>query len=86
MPQTFVGAFAPWVSAQYPLIHHTHDRVWATDVTYIWTSEGWLFLAVVLDLFARRVVGWAMADHLRTELALDALTMALGRRRPPPTR
>ena len=61
------------------------NRVWATDITYIWTSEGWLYLAVVLDLFARRVVGWAMADHLRTELPLDALTMALGRRRPPTT-
>lgn len=59
------------------------NRVWATDITYIWTSEGWLYLAVVLDLFARRVVGWAMADHLRTELALAALTMALERRRPP---
>jgi putative transposase len=59
------------------------NRVWATDITYIWTSEGWLYLAVVLDLFARRVVGWALAEHLRTELALDALQMALGRRRPP---
>lgn len=59
------------------------NRVWATDITYIWTGEGWLYLAVVLDLFARRVVGWAVADHLRTELAVDALTMALGRRRPP---
>lgn len=59
------------------------DTVWATDITYIWTSEGWLYLAVVLDLFARRVVGWALADHLRTELALAALKMALGRRCPP---
>jgi len=56
------------------------DRVWATDITYIWSSEGWVYLAVVLDLFARRVVGWAMADHLRTELPLNALKMALGRR------
>lgn len=61
------------------------NRVWATDITYIWTSEGWLYLAVVLDLFARRVVGWAMADHLRAELAVDALTMALGRRCRPST-
>jgi putative transposase len=59
------------------------NRVWATDITYIWTDEGWLYLAVVLDLFARRVVGWATADHLRTELALGALRMALGRRCPP---
>jgi len=56
------------------------NRVWTTAITYLWTSEGWLYLAVVLDLFARRVVGWAMADHLRTELALAALTMALERR------
>jgi len=58
------------------------DRVWAGDITYIWTAEGWLYLAVVLDLFSRRVVGWAMANHLRSELASDALKMALGRRRP----
>jgi transposase InsO family protein len=59
--------------------------VWAADITYVWTAEGWLYLAVVLDLFARRVVGWAMADHLRAELAINALTMALGRRCPPAT-
>ena len=58
------------------------DRVWAGDITYIWTAEGWLYVAVVLDLFSRRVVGWALADHLRSELAVDALKMALGRRRP----
>jgi transposase InsO family protein len=59
------------------------DTVWATDITYVRTWEGWLYVAVVIDLFSRRVVGWAMADHLRTELALDALNMALGRRLPP---
>jgi transposase InsO family protein len=59
------------------------NQVWASDITYIWTSEGWLYLAVVLDLFARRIVGWTVVDHLRTELVLAALTMALGRRRPP---
>jgi putative transposase len=59
--------------------------VWAADITYVWTAEGWLYLAVVLDLFARRVVGWAMANHLRAELAIDALMMALGRRCPPGT-
>jgi putative transposase len=59
------------------------NTVWATDITYVWTWEGWLYLAVVLDLFSRRVVGWALADHMRTELVLDALQMALGRRRPP---
>ncbi len=58
------------------------DRVWLADITYIWTEEGWLYLAVVLDLFTRRVVGWAMADHLGHELALTALDMAIQRCRP----
>jgi hypothetical protein len=48
------------------------DRVWLADITYVWTREGWLYLAVVLDLFSRRVVGGAMADHLGHELALAA--------------
>ena len=56
------------------------DRVWLADLTYIWTAEGWLYLAVVLDLFSRRVVGWAMAEHLGHELALAALDMAIARR------
>lgn len=60
------------------------DRKWAADVTYVATGEGWLYLAVVLDLCSRRVVGWAMADHLRAELCIDALDMALKRRRPRP--
>lgn len=59
------------------------DRVWVADITAVWTLEGWLYLAAVLDLFDRRVVGWALADHLRTELPLSALAMALGRRQPP---
>jgi transposase InsO family protein len=58
------------------------DRVWLADITYVPTGEGWLYLAAVLDAFSRKVVGWAMADHLRTELVLDALTMALATRRP----
>jgi len=58
------------------------DQLWLADITYIPTAEGWLYLATVLDAFSRRVVGWAMADHLRTELVLDALGMALGTRRP----
>lgn len=60
------------------------DRVWLADLTYIWTAEGWLYLAVVLDLYTRRVVGWAMADHLGHELALAALDMAIARQRPAP--
>lgn len=58
------------------------DATWAADITYVPTAEGWLYLAVVLDLFSRRVVGWATADHLRSELACDALRMALEHRRP----
>jgi len=58
------------------------NRVWTADLTYVWTREGWLYLAVVLDLFARRVVGWSTAEHLRVELALSALEMALGLRNP----
>ena len=58
------------------------DAVWTADITYVPTAEGWLYLAVVLDLFSRRVVGWATADHLRSELACGALRMALEHRRP----
>ena len=60
------------------------DRVYVSDITYIWTWEGWLYLATVIDLASRRVVGWAMADHMRTELVSDALRMAVAARRPPP--
>ena len=56
------------------------DRLWAGDITYVWTLQGWLYLAVILDLFSRRVVGWALAKHMKTELVLSALQMALGRR------
>jgi transposase InsO family protein len=56
--------------------------LWVADVTYIPTWAGFLFLAVVLDAFSRRIVGWAMANHLRTELVLEALNMAVGRRQP----
>ena len=58
------------------------DRLWVADITYIPTWVGFLYLAVVLDAWSRRVVGWAMATHLRTELVLDALTMAFQQRRP----
>ena len=60
------------------------DRLWTADITYIPTWTGWLYLAVVLDVFSRRVAGWAMADHLRTELVIDALDMAIWNRRPQP--
>ncbi len=58
------------------------DRLWIGDITYVPTGEGWLYLAVLVDVYSRRVVGWAMAEHLRAELALDALAMALQARRP----
>ena len=58
------------------------NRLWVADATYIPTWAGFLFLAIVLDVFSRKVVGWAMATHLRTELMLEALEMALGQRRP----
>jgi len=58
------------------------DCLWVADITYIPTRAGFLYLAVVLDTFSRRIVGWAMATHLRTELVLAALNMALGQRRP----
>ena len=58
------------------------DRLWVADITYIPTWAGFLTLAVVLDAFSRRIVGWAMASHLRTSLVLDALNMALAQRRP----
>jgi putative transposase len=56
----------------------------AAHNTYVRTWEGWLYLASVIDLASRRVVGWAMADHMRAELACDALSMALAARRPGP--
>lgn len=58
------------------------DELYVADITYIPTWAGFLFLAVVLDVCTRRVVGWAMASHLRTELVVDALNMALHQRRP----
>lgn len=60
------------------------DRKWCCDITYIPTGEGWLYLACVIDLFSRRIVGWAMADHLRAELPLEALNMAVHQRQPGP--
>jgi putative transposase len=58
------------------------NEIWLADISYIATDEGWLYLAVVLDLFSRKVVGWAMRDHLRQELTIAALTMAIQRQRP----
>ena len=60
------------------------DRVWVTDITYVCTATGWCYLAVVLDLYSRRVVGWAFDEHMRTELPLRALKRALQSRNPSP--
>lgn len=58
------------------------NRVWAGDITYVWTAEGWLYLAVVLDLYSRRVIAWGMSSRLTQDLATTALTMAVAHRRP----
>jgi len=60
------------------------NQVWLADISYVPTSEGWLYLAVVLDLFTRKIVGWAMREHMRAELTIAALTMAIQRQKPPP--
>jgi transposase InsO family protein len=60
------------------------NRFWATDITYIWSLEGWLYLAVVLDLYSRQVVGWAINKRMKKQLTLDALAMAYWRRKPAP--
>lgn len=60
------------------------NRVWVGDITAVWTLEGWLYVAAVLDLHDRQLIGWAIADHMRTELVISALEMAWGRRRPAP--
>jgi transposase InsO family protein len=74
-----------------PVAENTLDRkfevdapnvAWVTDITYVWTSEGWLYLAAILDLFSRRVVGFSMSEHIDRALVLDALAAAVGRRVP----
>jgi transposase InsO family protein len=52
------------------------NALWAADITFIWTSQGWLYLAVVMDLYSRRIVGWSMSRHIDRHLAVDALKMA----------
>jgi putative transposase len=58
------------------------NQLWVADITYLRTWKGWLYLVAVQDIYSRRVVGWSMADHMRTALVTDALQMALARRRP----
>ena len=59
------------------------NQKWCSDITYIKTWNGWAYLAIVIDLHSRAVVGWALADHMRTDLVIEALTLAIARRRPP---
>jgi putative transposase len=63
---------------------HQPNRVWVTDVTSVWTFEGWLYLAVVIDLYSRRVIGWSMDSHCKDGLTIGALTMAIALRKPKP--
>jgi len=58
------------------------NRVWASDITYLWTKEGWLYLAAVMDLYSRKIVGWSVSNRINADLPLGALKMALGGRRP----
>jgi transposase InsO family protein len=60
------------------------NKVWTTDITYVWTLEGWLYVAIIIDLFSRQVVGWSIDDHMRTSLCVNALQMAFWRRKPEP--
>lgn len=60
------------------------NQKWGVDISYIWTAEGWLYLAIVVDLFSRRIVGWAMSDRMKRGLAMAALQRAITLRRPPP--
>ena len=59
------------------------NQKWAGDITYVWTREGWVYLAVILDLFSRRVIGWAISNRMKQDLAIRALNMAVALRRPP---
>ena len=60
------------------------NQKWVGDITYVWTREGWVYLGVIIDLFSRRVVGWAISNRMKQDLALRALNMAIAIRRPPP--
>lgn len=60
------------------------NKVYVSDITYIWTQEGWLYLAVVLDLFSRQIVGWSLSNRMTKKLVMDALRMAIWRRQPAP--
>src|SRR3712207_7330898 len=65
-------------------LHDALPILWVADITYVRTWEGWLYLSFVLDTYSRRAVGWSMTNHLKTELVLDAVNMAIYNRRPTP--
>ena len=69
-----------WLNRQFDV--EKPDQYYVGDITYIWTQEGWLYLAIVLDLFSRKIVGWSMARHMRASLVNDALLMAIWSRKP----
>ena len=77
----------PGITTSPDLVRRSWDptepnRLWVADITYVRTWEGWLYLAAVTDCYSRKVVGWSIADHLRAELVVDAVEMAIARRRP----
>ena len=73
---------APNLLQQNFLAHKPNEK-WVSDITYVWTDEGWLYLAVVMDLYSRKVVGWALSERMTKQLVIDALNMAVWSRKPP---
>ena len=83
-PNLLEQDFSCDASAQSTSHAKAPDQVWLSDITYLWTREGWLYVCAVLDLFTRKIVGWAIADHMTSQLVLDALQMARDTRKPAP--
>jgi len=73
-----------WKNAYGSLHSAMRNQVWSVDLAYLWTDEGWLYLAVVHDLFKWKVVGWSIKPHMTADIVMDALTMAWFRRQPAP--
>ena len=70
------------VERRFDEIATAPDRLWVSDITYIWTWQGWLYLCVFIDVFSRKIVGWSVDDNMETQMVLDALNMAVARRNP----
>ena len=60
------------------------NKTWASDISYVWTKQGWLYLAVTMDLYSRKIVGWSLQEHMKKDLVIDALKMGLSRRKMAP--